>query len=217
MIQPTTVVYVTPKSPSHAITPYRSIRMVSISSDLPVTLEEAKTQARVDGTHDDGYISALIAAATEWVEGQCDTTLRRSVWETAYDSFPIWELVLPKTPALPETVTITYRDDGGTERQITSTSDFQFDRDTFMPRCYPNYAATWPAVRGDENSVRVRWTAGYSSAAETPAISRHLILLLAAHWYENREPVVHGQGMSSLDIPYTVATLLEYSRSGVYR
>ena len=217
MITPSTVVYVTPKSPSHTITPYRSLRRVSASSVMPVTLQEAKTQARVDADHDDAYITSLIIAATEWAEDQCDTAFRPVTWEASYDSFPLWELILPRPPAAPSQVTITYRDEGGTDRQIVSGTDFQFDNATFLARCYPKYAQVWPPVRGDENSVRVRWDAGYATPAETPAVARHLILLLAAHWYENREPVVHGQGMSSLDIPYTVATLLEHSRTGVYR
>lgn len=217
MIQPSTVVYVSPVSPSTTLTPYRSVRLVSASSVLPVTLADAKTHARVDSDHDNGYIESLIATATQWVEDQCETMCRPSVWEASYDSFPVWEIVLPKSPAMPEEATITYRGPDGVDRQMSSPSHFQFDRNTFHPRCYPLYANAWPAVRGDENSVKVRWSVGYPTPAETPGAFKTLILLLSAHWYENREPVVHGQGMSSLDIPYTVATLLQHCKSGVYR
>lgn len=217
MIYPSTIVYVTPSSPSFSITPYRSLVKVSVSSTLPVTLQEAKHHCRVDSDADDTYLTALILSATEWCEGQCDATFRSTTLEASYDSFPMWEIVLPGSPAQDAAVTITYRDEAGATQTMSSGTDFQFDHRTIPPRCHPNYSATWPAVRGDENSVIVRWQAGYPSQETTPAIVKHLILLLAGHWYENREPVIHGQGVSSLDVPYTVATLIEAAKTGVYR
>lgn len=217
MIYPSSVVYVTPKTPSPTITPYRSLAVVSASDTMPVTLEEVKHHCRVDSDADDTYIAAIVIAATQWVEDQADTQFRSVTWEASYDSFPLWEIVLPRPPAQAVAATITYRDPDGGTHTLTSGTDFQFDARTIPARCYPNYTSSWPAVRGDENSVVVRWTAGYATAADVPQVAKHLVLLLSGHWYENREPVIHGQGVSSLDVPYTVATLLEACKSGVYR
>ena len=114
------------------------------------------------------------------------------------------------------TVTIVYRDEGGTNRTITSTAGaFQADHYVTPGRVYPNYEGVWPAVRGDENSVTVRWSAGYgASGASVPSVIKHAILLLVAHWYETRQPVSQGMQMP---IPTTFDTLMAASGWGGYR
>ena len=218
MIQPSTVVYVTPQSPAIGLTPYRSLVRVTPPSTEPVSLAEAKEHCRVDISDDDSYISSLISVAREVVEDRLDQTLMQTVWEARYDSFPIWELVLPRPPMAAANVTITYRNEAGTDQTLTSDSGhFQVDERTVPGRVLPNYAATWPAVRGDENSVTVRWTAGHATAASTPAVARHAILLLVGHWYATREPVTVGTTAQNAPVPYTFETLISHASSGVYR
>lgn len=217
MITPTTIVYVTPRSPEASITPYRSLVRHTAPSSEPVSLSEAKTHARVDTTDDDTYISSLIAASREYVEDRLDTTLLTTIWEARYDSFPMFELVLPRPPMLPSAVTITYRNEGGTDQTITSTSsDFRVDHRIIPGRLTPNYEETWPAVRGDENSVTVQWSAGYGAASSVPASIKHAMLLLIGHWYEARQPVAVGNSQGA-QVPLTFETLIHSMSHGVYR
>ena len=115
----------------------------------------------------------------------------------------------------PQLVTIEYRDPGGAVSTITSASEFQVDSSVVPGRVYPLYGGTWPPVRGDENSVTVRWSAGYgASGASVPATIKHMILLAVGHWYANREPVAQG-GMSP--VPMTFDTLHRQASWGLYR
>jgi uncharacterized phiE125 gp8 family phage protein len=213
-----TIRYGLPEHPSSGITPYRSLRVHTAPTVEPVTLAEAKAQAKVDISDDDAYISSLITMSREYVESILDISMITQVLEARYDTFPLWELILPRPPMAPQTVTVIYRNEAGVDQTITSAaSAFQVDSYATPGRIYPLYNGVWPAVRGDENSVTVRWSAGYgASGASVPAVLKQLILLQVAHLYEHRQPVVAGYSQV-LPVPQTFETLLAASGWGGYR
>lgn len=211
-----TIVFGTPQPPTSSLTPYRSVVRITNPVVEPVSLSEAKRQCRVDTEADDAYIQTLIAVARQYVEDTLDITLLTTVWEARYDLFPIWNLNLPRPPMAPADVTVTYRRGDGTYGTLTSAAgDFQVDSKVIPGRVYPNWARAWPPTRGDENSVVVRYSAGYGdSGASVPPVARHLILLLVAHLYDARQPAVAGAVNS---VPLTFDTLLAASGLGIYR
>jgi uncharacterized phiE125 gp8 family phage protein len=213
-----TIRYGSPEHPDSSITPYRSLVRYTAPVVEPVSLAEAKAQCRVDGTDEDAYLSGLISTAREYVENVLDLSLITQVWEARYDTFPLWEIILPRPPMQTGTVTVIYRDEGGVSRTITSAANaFQVDAYATPGRIYPLYEGVWPAVRGDENSVTVRWTAGYgASGGNVPQTVKSLIMLLVAHWFEMRQPVVAGYSQV-LPVPQTFETLLAASGWGGYR
>jgi uncharacterized phiE125 gp8 family phage protein len=209
-----TIQFISPEQPSSGVTPYRSLFRQTAPAVEPVTLAEAKTQCRVDTADDDAYISTLIATARLYVEDVLDVSLITTVWETRYDCFPLWEIILPRPPMQNAAVTVTYRDEGGTVRTLSSV-EYQVDHYVTPGRIYPKFEGVWPAVRGDENSVVVRWSAGYgASGSSVPSVIKHAILLLVSHWYETRQPVSQGMQMP---IPATFDTLMAASGWGGYR
>lgn len=208
-----TIQYASPGNPPSGVTPYRSLVRYTAPASEPVTLAEAKVQCRVDTADDDAYITSLIVAARTYVEDILDISIMGQTWEARYDAFPLWEIILPRPPMANGTVTVTYRDEGGQTQSLSSaTNAFQADVYATPGRIYPNYQDVWPAVRGDENSVVVRWSAGY--AGNVPQTIKHMIMLLVAHWYETRQPVSQG---SQMPIPNTFETLLAASGWGGYR
>jgi uncharacterized phiE125 gp8 family phage protein len=213
-----TIRYGMPEFPSSGITPYRSLRLHTAPAVEPVTLAEAKAQAKVDIADDDSLIQSYITMSREYVEQILDVALITQVLEARYDTFPLWEIILPRPPMAAANVTVIYRDEAGVERTITSSANqFQVDNYATPGRIYPLYNGVWPAVRGDENSVVVRWTAGYgASGANVPPVIRQLILLQTAHLYEHRQPVVAGYSQV-LPVPQTFETLLAASGWGGYR
>lgn len=209
-----TYYFIEPGLPSSGVTPYRSLIRVTPPAVEPVTLAEAKAHCRVDTADDDTYISTLVATARAYVEDMLDISLITTVWEARYDCFPLWEITLPRPPMQASGVVVTYRDESGTTRTLAG-GEYQIDNFTTPGRIYPNYAGNWPAVRGDENSVVVRFSSGYgATAASVPNIIDHAILLLVAHWYETRQPVAQGMQMP---IPGTFNTLLAAAGWGGYR
>lgn len=211
-----TIIFGTPQPPTASLTPYRSLVRITNPVVEPVSLAEAKRQCRVDTEADDTYILSLISLARQYVEDTLDITLLTTVWEVRYDLFPVWSLNLPRPPMAAANVTVTYRNGDGTLNTITSAAgDFQVDSRVIPGRIYPNWARAWPPTRGDENSVVVRYTAGYGdSGFSVPPVARHLILLLVAHLFDARQPAVSGAVNS---VPLTFDTLLAASGLGIYR
>lgn len=209
-----TIVFGTPQSPTSSITPYRSLIRVTPPAVEPVTLAQAKVQCRIDTDAENEYIQTLITVARQYVEDTLDVTLCTTVWEARYDLFPIWAIVLPRSPMAAGNVTVTHRYGDGTYGSMTSDAGhFQVDTNVIPGRIYPLWARSWPATRGDENSVTVRFTAGYGAdGTNVPAVAKHLILLLTAHLFESRQPAVVG---SVTSVPYTFETLLAASGLGI--
>jgi len=211
-----TIVFGTPTPPTATILPYRSLIRIVNPVVEPVSLAEAKRHCRVDTEADDFYIQNLIAVARQYVEDVLDITLLTTVWEAAYDLFPVWNINLPRPPMISGEVTVTYRRGDGTYGTLTSTAgDFQVDYRVIPGRIYPNWATAWPSTRGDENSVIVRYSAGYgTTGSQAPPVARHLMMLLVAHLYDTRQPAVPGAVNS---VPQTFDTLLAASGLGIYR
>jgi uncharacterized phiE125 gp8 family phage protein len=211
-----TIVFGTPQKPTATITPFRSLRRITQPAVEPVSLAFAKTHVRVDTETDDLYIQSLISVARQYVEDVLDITICTTVWEVKYDLFPIWAIVLPRLPMQDKTITVTYRSGDGTYSTLSSANAaFQVDASVLPGRIYPQWATAWPATRGDENSVTVRYTAGYGDDGQSvPPVVKHLILILVAHWYDTRQPAVTGAPVS---VPQTFETLLAASNMGVYR
>lgn len=211
-----TIIFGTPQPPKSSITPIRSLVRVTKPAVEPVSLAEAKVQCRVDGEDSDAYLVNLIAVARQYVEDTLDITLLNSVWRASYDLFPTWSIQLPRPPMTSGTVTVAYRNGDGTTSTLSSADGkFRVDYDTIPGRIYPNWAETWPAVRGDENSVVVTYTAGYgTSPQDAPPVARHLILMLVSHWFDARQVV--GTGAIG-EVPATFQTLLAASGLGIYR
>jgi uncharacterized phiE125 gp8 family phage protein len=211
-----TIVFGTPQGPTASVTPYRSLVRVTPPTVDPVTLAEAKSQCRVDTNADDAYIQSLIRLATTMVEGLLDVSLITQTWQASYDLFPIWAIILPRMPLAAGEITVTYRIGDGTTQVLSSTAGhFQVDTNVIPGRIYPQWATSWPATRGDENSVVVRYPTGYGTAASgVPPEAKHLIMVLVAHFYDSRQPTAPG---SATTVPYMFDTLLAASGLGVYR
>ena len=211
-----TIIFGTPQKPTATITPFRSLRRITQPAVEPISLAMAKQHCRVDTEADDLYIQSLIAVARQYVEDVLDITICSTVWEAKYDLFPVWAIVLPRLPLLDRAITVTYRSGDGTYGTLQSANgDFQVDASVLPGRIYPQWARAWPPTRGDENSVTVRYSAGYGDDGQAaPPIVKHLCLLLIAHWYDTRQPAVTGAPQS---VPQTFDTLLAAASMGVYR
>jgi hypothetical protein len=81
-----------------------------------------------------------------------------------------------------------------TDEGVASAGDFIVDTNSEPPRLFPMPGGNWPAALNVPNAVRIHFTAGYGAAAMAmfPARAKLLILLLVAHWYQNRESVTEG-------------------------
>lgn len=165
-----------------------------------VDLDAVKRHLRIDWDEDDAQLLDLIAAATEWVEVSTGRSLVTTTWRLDIAEFASIEL--PQPPFI-DINYVEYMDTAG-ELQTLDDASYRVESDSFGPACL-SFVGELPSVMADRgNAVQVSYTAGYGeSAAAVPANARHALLLLIAHWWENREAVgtVGGHieaGLSSL-------------------
>ncbi len=201
---------------------YLSLTRQTPPSVEPVTVAEAKAHLRVDTSNDDAYIGTLITAAREWCEQYLDRTLIHTQWAMRLDRFPpdsLQPIDLPKPPVVTSgtatAVSVTFTSETGSTATLT-TAQYRVQRFETPGRVTTVYGGTWPASREDNDAVVIQWWAGYgASGTSVPASIRHAILMLVAHWYENRSTVLVGSISKQLE--FAVESLLSSQKWGSYR
>lgn len=176
----------------------------------PVTLNEAKLALRVDIDDDDILIEFYISAARSWIEEVCRPRLAMitQTWKYVADEFPSSDTLELKVCPLISVTSVTYTDENGVTSTIPST-DYVVDAINQPGRLRLKSTASWPSTTLQVvNGFAVNFTAGFGAAvaAVRPEL-RQAILLLVAHQYENREPIVVS-GAIPKSLEFTVMALI---------
>lgn len=185
---------------------------VTAPASVPVSLEEAKRHLAVDHGEDDALIASLVGAAVAHLDGWSGVLGRALVTQTWRQSFPAFatELRLRVAPVA-EITSVTYRD-GNRALQTANPSTYRLIEDELSAIVRLDEASDWPSTYKQPDAVTVTYVAGVA-AGSVPLPIRHAILMLAAHWYQNRETAAAG---GAAELPYAVSALIApYRRVGV--
>lgn len=173
----------------------------------PVTLEEVKLHLRVDYTDDDTLIGSLISAARSIVEARVKMSLSPQTISVTVDDWrdlipdAYWSreiLHLPQGP-LVSVVSVEYTTDGVTQ----TWDDENYVVSPGLPgRLSPKDGHSYPDLDTTLDAVTITYTVGEDTI---PPAARSAILLLVAHWYENRAA---ASETSLSEIPLAVEYLL---------
>lgn len=155
-----------------------------------VKLEEAKSHLRVEHDAEDTLIESYIAAATEHAEVYQLRSLMERTWRLTLPRFPRGArcIRLPRPP-LQSVTSIVYTDPDGNE-QTMDAGHYRVMTDGRVLLATDG----WPRVASEQDAVRITYVAGYGEGGDAPEATRAAILLLAGHFYENREAVTVGTG-----------------------
>lgn len=169
------------------------MRVRVVVPPLPfVTVADVKGAVREDWGDDDGYIAALIGAATRHMDGPDGwlgralgvQTLRLTLSGFCCD----WPLRLPYPPII-DIVAIRYFDADDVEQTVTGDA-YLFAED----RLWLASGARWPAVNCSRPMpVSIEYRAGFSKLDGTDLVNdvpdpiRIAIIMHVAHLYRNRE------------------------------
>ena len=151
----------------------------------PVTQAEAKAHLRVDGSDEDSLIDALVLAATSAVEEETGRALVTQTWDYAV-SQPSGKVMLPVHPVA-SVSTLAYYDTDDAPQTLT-VSDYYLFKGPDKAWLEPKDNVDWPEMKDRPDALTVTFVAGQAVAA-VPQALKQAILLLVAHWYENREAV----------------------------
>ena len=184
-----------------------SLVMTSGPALEPVGLAEAKAHLRVDGAAEDSLIQSLVITSRLHIEAALGLALVTQSWSWFLDRWPkSGRLVLPLRPVVALASVRLWNDDGGSVS--LDPAGFLLDGHGMPPRLAALSTAGLGQPRRALNGVEIAFTAGFGPApADVPETIRHALLLLVAHWYENREPVEIGASASA--VPAMVSELLQ--------
>jgi len=154
----------------------------------PVSLDEAKTQLRVDGADEDEHITRLISVARRKVEQETGRVLISQTVKCYWDKWPTgygYSLFLPLYPAASVT-SVQYIDEDGAS-QTWASSNYTADLVGMDPRIVPKPDVDIPGLGDYPNAITVTYVAGQSTTGAVPAELKHAILTTLTLLYERRE------------------------------
>lgn len=166
-------------------------------------LTAAKAKIIVEHDDDDDYLTSLVNTALAMVDGpfgRLGRCIRQQTLEASFDGFGCRPLLWLPYPPFISLVSVTYDDADGVETSLsTAVCGLKQDRGL-----YRKDGQGWPTTRrGGYDTVRVRYTAGYSDGLPAPV--QEAVLGLVAQWYAVREPVTDKP---LHEVPFTVSDLL---------
>tara|TARA_R100000655_G_scaffold83884_1_gene123489 strand:+ start:1042 stop:1704 length:663 start_codon:yes stop_codon:yes gene_type:complete len=197
-------------------------------SETAITLAEAKTHLRIDGSEDDTYLNALISTAQFTAEKYTGRAITNQTLKLGLDGLPYADdnkyypegfftapdinrslgyIVLPRPPLVSVTH-FKYYDEDNTATTF-ATSNYHVDTQTEPGRLVLKRGKTFPSASDlrTANAYEITYVAGYgSSRDDVPTPIKQAIKLLVAHLFENREAVTDK---SANGIPYTISGMLD--------
>lgn len=180
--------------------------MTAAPAAEPIGVADAKAHLRMDADDEYALIGSLIVTARTLLERTLGMALITQTWSAFSDAWPDEaSVVLPLRPVQSINAVRLHRADGG----VTALEVDHYPADLMSERARVLLIGAMPAVElRPLNAFEIAFTAGYGDGAEdVPAPLRHALLLLVAHWFERREPIVLDTPAHV--VPGTVAALLQ--------
>lgn len=167
----------------------------------PITLAEAKLFLRIEHDDDDTAVAALIVAARQHVEAATRRALITQDWRLTRDAWPPGGIIQVLPAPLQTLIGIEVADEAGTMHAL----DLQhFVVDSVGSRiAFAPWTPTRPGIAVGGIVIEVRCGEG-DTADSVPAPLRQAMLMLIAHWYEQRGVAAPAQQ----ELPQGVAALL---------
>jgi uncharacterized phiE125 gp8 family phage protein len=172
----------------------------------PITLADAKLHLRVDSNTEDALIASLILTSRMHIEATLDLALITQSWSYFTDAWPADPVMrLPMRPVQAITALRQYAADGSYE--TIAPNRYILDGTGPPARLVRRDAPSFVKPGRAANGIEIAFTAGYgNTAADVPAAIRQSILLLVAHWYDNRD--VASASTQPAGIPALITDLL---------
>lgn len=184
-------------------------RLITGPTVEPLDAATLKLWCRIDVADEDALLTGLcIPAARAACENAIGRALLEQTWEVVLDAWPSASAIeLPRVPVLAVT-SVKYINASGVDTTLAPGA-YALDKDSEPGWLLPAYGTDWPEARDTANAIRVRYTAGFgTAAADVPQPLRMWIALHAsAHykardaWVDNRY-IVENPALRGLIDPY---------------
>ncbi len=171
----------------------------------PVTVAQLRDHLRLDSS-EDNLLASLISSARMVVEAQSGVHLINQKWNFILDEWPQNHVALSQWPV----ISVDKINVIGTEVELVSPETYRLETYARPATIWLNEGQIWPQIKRDKMGIVIEASIGYGARADdVPEPLRHVIMLLAAHWFESNE--WNGQIPSSL-IPASITGMLQNYR-----
>ncbi len=194
-----------------------SLKLVIAPTEEPVSLEELKAHLVTTSDDQNDDLAEKLAAAIAHVSNELRRCLVTTTYDLLLERWPCREYLDIPLGNIQSVTHIKYTDSAGTVTtvdadtyKVTRTytpADAEADPpvigdgvlDAGIGRVCLAYGQYWPTATLDTGEpVVIRFTCGWDGAANVPLPIKQAILMLAAHWFRNRDAVVIGNAASSV-------------------
>ena len=183
-----------------------SVKLITPAKSLPIELNLVKQHLRLDeeDTSEDVLLAQFILAA----EGVCENYQGRVFSKKSYCAYFDWiveaaKLQLPPLISVTEVKAKLY---DGTEI-IIPPADYFVDMSSFIGKVILKDPSKYVGTHLEPAGYQIVFEAGYDTL---PDNYRQALLLLTAHYYENREAVLIGTISKVME--FSVFALLDHDR-----
>lgn len=189
-----------------------NVRVYTEPTQEPVSILEAIDHLRVSSDEENALIGRIVTAARRTAEMISRRALVTRTLDALLDTWPRGSAIELAYPPLQSITSVTYIDsDGGSN--VMSSADYFADAHSEPGRLVLAYNASWPsATLRPAAAITIRYVAGYGDPDDVPDHYKQAIMLLVGHFYENREAVIAGQGITISQLPLAVDALLMIDR-----
>jgi uncharacterized phiE125 gp8 family phage protein len=196
-----------------------AVTVVTASTAEPLTVTEIKNHLRVGSTHENALISSYGIAARDYYERETGRALMPQTMRLTLQDFPVGAIELPRSPVSTAStdVTVKYFEDGSTSLTTFPSSKYIVDHEHEPAQLRLQRDESWPTAElRSRNAIQVDFKAGYgvgstgNPAALVPSAHKLAIRVLAAHFFENREPV--PVGTVARELPFSLRALIDMHR-----
>jgi uncharacterized phiE125 gp8 family phage protein len=178
-----------------------TLSLIAPPAEEPVTLADARAHLRLDAVEEDALLQALVTAARTALEAETRRAFVTQQWRLTLDDWPSRPIELPLAPVAEVTAVKVALLSGA--MLTIDPAFYEVDAKGEPPRLAAKRGQAWPMPATRLAGIEVEFTAGYGDGAAVPQPLKQALLLLVAHWFENRAPVGGGR-----ELPLTVSALV---------
>jgi len=178
-----------------------TLTLLAGPAEEPVSLAEARAHLKLDATEEDALLTALLTAARATLEAETRRAFVAQNWRLTLDEWPLGPIAIPLAPVAEVTSVKVAALSGA---MLPLDPGFYETETGEHPRIAVKSGQAWPMPATRLAGIEIGFTAGYGAVADVPMPLRQAMLMLAAHWFEHREPV--GDGAK---LPRTVSALVK--------
>ncbi len=174
----------------------------------PVSEADAMAHLRLETSGESALIARLITVARMQVETWTGRALITQSWRWSLDRWPAGRagiLTIPKPPL--QSVDQILLFDGQGQAAVWDQQNYEVDAGNDSARLIPRTGVLPPSPGRRAAGIAIDFSCGYGAVGtDIPAPIRQAILMLIAHYYENRELAAPATGMAP--VPQGPAALL---------